>query len=178
MIAVIDSFYALSGLLNRIATRIAAFCILGMLAVMMLQVVARYVFVSPPFWTEELARWLMVWGGLLGASSAFRYHADPALMQAPSSSIPRQKAQAAARFIASWVFFVPVLWYCRPFVERQMERTSEGLGVSTAWMVTALPVAILLILIHGLAGLGALVSKRVLSAEIAHAHPAEEITSE
>ncbi|MBD8893627.1 TRAP transporter small permease [Roseibium litorale] len=174
MIFLVESLYRLSGLLNRIALRIAAFCILGMLAVMMLQVVARYVFVSPPFWTEELARWLMVWGGLLGASAAFRFHADPAMVEAPASSLVRQRAQAVARFVASWLFFVPVLWYCWPFVERQLPRMSEGLEVSTAWMVTALPVAIVLILLHGLAGLGALVSPWVLSQEIAHGKDADE----
>lgn len=174
MIAFANALYRLSGRLNRIAVRIAAFCMLGMLIVMMIQVVARYVFVSPPFWTEELARWLMVWGGLLGASAAFRFHADPAMVQAPSSSMPRQKAQAVARFVASWVFFVPVLWFCWPFVERQLPRMSEGLEVSTAWMVTALPVAILLILLHGLAGLGALISPWVLSQEIAHGTDTED----
>lgn len=178
MIAAIEAFYAFSGLLNRIATRLAAFCILGMLMVMMLQVIARYLFTSPPFWTEELARWLMVWGGLLGASAAFRYHADPAMLRAPSHSVHRQKAQAVSRFVAAWVFFVPVLWFCWPFLERQIGRTSEGLGISTAWMVTALPVAACLILLHGLAGLGALFSTRVLSAETARSKAAEDTTAE
>ncbi|MBT9385336.1 TRAP transporter small permease subunit [Pseudooceanicola sp. CBS1P-1] len=173
MIFFADALYALSERLNTIAKRIAAYCFLGMLLVMMLQVVARYIFSSPPFWTEELARWLMVWGGLLGASCAFHTHADPAMVHPPSHVIWRQKAQVVARFLASWIFFAPVLYYTWPYVERQIGRTSEGLGVSTAWMATALPVAIFLILLHGLAGLGALISPRVLSKEIAFAKEAE-----
>lgn len=168
-----DALYRASEIVNRVAVRVAAFCFLGMLAVMMLQVVARYAFASPPFWTEELARWLMVWGGLLGASAAFHTHSDPAMVRPPSSSIWRQKVQVVARFLAAWIFFVPVLYYAGPFLERQMNRTSEGLEVSTAWMASALPVAVVIILFHAVAGLAALLSARVLEKEIAYAHDSE-----
>ncbi len=173
MIALADMLYLLSERLNLVARRVAGVCILGMLIVMMLQVVARYAFASPPFWTEELARWLMVWGGLLGASCAFHTHADPAMVHPPADSAFRQKAQVVARFVASWVFFVPMLWYAWPYVERQIGRTSEGLEVSTAWMAAALPVAIILILFHGLAGLGALIAPKVLAKEAAYAKQSE-----
>ena len=33
------------------------------------QVVARYVWAAPPGWTEEGARYAMVWAGLLGATA-------------------------------------------------------------------------------------------------------------
>jgi len=36
------------------------------------QVISRYVFSSPSSWTEEVARFLMIWVGLLGAAYAFR----------------------------------------------------------------------------------------------------------
>lgn len=173
MIKIADALYALSELLNGIARRIAAFCFLGMLSVMMLQVVARYIFASPPFWTEELARWLMVWGGLLGASCAFHTHADPSMVHPPAQVIWRQKVQAVARFVGSWVFFAPVLYFALPYVERQIGRTSEGLEVSTAWMASALPVAVGLILLHGLAGLGALISPNVLTRETSYAEEFE-----
>jgi TRAP-type transport system small permease protein len=178
MIRLSEALYALSAKLNFLALRLAAFCFFGMLLTMMLQVVARYAFASPPFWTEELARWLMVWGGLLGASCAFHAHADPAMVNPPAEVIWRQKVQVVARLVASWAFFVPVLWYSFPFVLRQLGRTSEGLEISTAWMASALPVTIVLILLHGLAGLGALVSPRVLAREIAFADQYETNHSE
>lgn len=169
-----EKLYDLSILLNRIALRLAAICIFSMLLVMMLQVLARYAFDSPPFWTEELARWLMVWGGLLGASCAFHTHADPAMVHPPADSVIRQKIQACARFAASWGFFAPVLWYTLPYLERQINRTSEGLHVSTVWMSSALPVAIVLILIHGLAGLGVLFSKQIYDREASFSLQSED----
>ena len=36
------------------------------------QVISRYVFSSPSSWTEEVARFLLIWIGLLGAAYAFR----------------------------------------------------------------------------------------------------------
>lgn len=169
MIPVLDTLYRISEVLNYCARRFAALCFLGMLAVMMLQVIARYLLASPPFWTEELARWLMVWGGLLGASCGFHTRADPAMVHPPSESILRQKTQIVSRFIAAWVFFAPVLWYCWPFLARQIERTSEGLHISTAWMVSALPVAIVLILFHSLVALGGLLSPGIFKKEVSYA---------
>src|SRR5210317_1428885 len=44
----------------------------AMVAAVSWQVISRYVFSSPSSWTEEVARFLMIWIGVLGASYAFR----------------------------------------------------------------------------------------------------------
>lgn len=36
------------------------------------QVISRYVFAAPSSWTEEVARFLLIWVGVLGAAYAFR----------------------------------------------------------------------------------------------------------
>jgi TRAP-type C4-dicarboxylate transport system permease small subunit len=100
----------------------------------------------------------MVWGGLLGASVAFYTRADPAVIEPSKHSRPRQRLQIVSRFIAAWGFFLPVLYYAWPFVLCQIDRPSEGLGVSTAWMASALPVAAFIICLHALAGQGTLFS--------------------
>jgi TRAP-type C4-dicarboxylate transport system permease small subunit len=48
-------------------------------AVCFYQVVSRYVFSSPPSWSEEIARYLFVWLTFLGSAIAFRYGAHLAL---------------------------------------------------------------------------------------------------
>ena len=40
----------------------------------------RYVFSSPPVWTEDVARYAMVWTGLLGATLSFKTRSDAVLM--------------------------------------------------------------------------------------------------
>jgi TRAP-type C4-dicarboxylate transport system permease small subunit len=37
------------------------------------QVLSRYLFVVPAAWTEELARFLLIWIGMLGAAHAYRH---------------------------------------------------------------------------------------------------------
>jgi TRAP-type transport system small permease protein len=63
-------------------TTMAPCVILGgaMVAVVMSGVFARYVLSSPMPWTEEMARFLMNWMALLGASIATRYRAHLGLL--------------------------------------------------------------------------------------------------
>src|SRR5205814_1523973 len=72
-----------------------------MIAVMVLailfQVVARYAFARPPFWTEELARYAMVWAGMLGAAAAFRRMVDPRLVE--PGTVFRGKAGPAEKVL-------------------------------------------------------------------------------
>ncbi|MBP0615100.1 TRAP transporter small permease [Jiella mangrovi] len=145
--------HGLSDRLNLAAEFLSALMFLGMLLTVLLQVVARYIFHSPPFWTEELARWLMVWGGLLGATVAFHTRTDPAIVNPPKDHPGRQKVQIVSRFVAAWLFFLPVIWFCYPFVLRQIDRPSEGLHISTAWMAMALPISAILTCLHALSGL-------------------------
>jgi len=56
-----------------------------MLLLVLFQVVARYIFQAVPVWTEEAARYSMIWGGLFGATVAFRGDLDPRLIQPPRS---------------------------------------------------------------------------------------------
>lgn len=170
----LTALHSLSDRINDVVRIVAGACFLVMFLIVMLQVIARYVFSSPPFWTEELARWLMVWGGLLGASVGFHTRSDPAVIHPPSDDLRRQRIQILCRFVAAWIFFVPVIFYSWPFLLRQVSNPSEGLEVSTAWMVSALPVTAIIICLHALAGLGALVSRDVLDKEVAAARAASD----
>ncbi|MCA0920896.1 TRAP transporter small permease [Pseudooceanicola nanhaiensis] len=167
-----EALYTLSRWVNTGAGVVSVVCFGAMLLVVLLQVVARYIFASPPFWTEELARWLMIWGGLLGATVAFHTHADPSLVTPAPESFPKMAIRAVTRAVAAWLFFLPVLNYSYPFVIRQMTRLSEGLGISTAWMTMALPVTCIIICLHGLSGLGLIFSARVREQEAALQHEA------
>jgi TRAP-type transport system small permease protein len=120
-----------------------------MLALVIFQVIARYLFQSVPVWTEEAARYCMVWGGLLGATAAFKAESDPRLIHPPKSG-PRLKIAAAAwlRAIAVVVFLGPVLYHSDKFIMRSWHRTSEALGIPIAWVTLAVPAAVAIILFH------------------------------
>ncbi|MFP6583682.1 MAG: TRAP transporter small permease [Candidatus Hydrogenedentota bacterium] len=64
------------GRVNDAALRVCVFgtvtCLAAMVVVILLQVVARYVFSSPLAWPEEISRILMVWMTFLAAPYAYR----------------------------------------------------------------------------------------------------------
>lgn len=155
----------LSGRLNALALWGAVAAVSVMVIAIMYQVVARYIFASPPIWTEELARYAMVWAGLLGASCAFHASADPTLFPAAQTLRgPKGLLAAILRFCAVVTFAGPVVWFCfigpsggftRGFIARSMARSAEMLGFSMVWISLAIPIGLTLVLVHALAGVAA-----------------------
>ncbi len=149
---------ALSGWLDSIALKGAVLAILVMVGAAIWQVVARYIFFAPPVWTEELARYSMVWAGMLGASSAFRAVADPTLFPAMRDIAGRLGLfLAVVRACGVLLFAVPVLYYClqgpkggfaRGFLMRSSARDADMIDISMLWFTAAVPIAFTLILIH------------------------------
>lgn len=153
----------ISSILNGIALWGAVAAVAVMVLAALWQVVARYIFASPPIWTEELARYAMVWGGMLGASCAFYSNADPTLFpEAVTAKGRRGLISAVVRAVGVAIFALPVLWFCfigprggftRGFIARSLARDAEMLSISMIWFASAIPVAFLLVLIHALAGI-------------------------
>lgn len=149
---------AFSAGVDRVCLFLAKSALVGMVAVIMVQVIARYVLRQPPAWTEELARYLMVWGGLLGATAAFRRAADPAMMR-PDENARDTRARLAKLVIAvtAIIFLGPILYFsffgagmdpARSFLMRMSARTSQGLGLNLIFVAAAIPTVCTVILIH------------------------------
>ena len=58
--------------LDALLTRALIVLMLLLVGAVLWQVISRYGFSSPRSWTEELARFLLIWISLLGAVYAFR----------------------------------------------------------------------------------------------------------
>lgn len=149
---------ALSAVIDRLCLLLAKSALVGMVAVIILQVIARYLLRQPPAWTEEMARYLMVWGGLMGATVAFRRAADPAVMRPDENGRDSRARFAKLVIVLSAVIFVgPILYFSlfgagmdpgRSFLMRMSARTSPGLGLNMAFVAAAIPTACSVILIH------------------------------
>jgi TRAP-type transport system small permease protein len=126
----------------------------AMLLLIIYQVVTRYILRNPPVWTEELARYCMVWGGMLGATVAFREGSDPRLVQPPV--VGNRAWIWTARVlgaVATLAFLGPILYYSDKFLIRTWQRTTEALGIPTAFVTAAVPLAVVVIFFHLLAQL-------------------------
>jgi TRAP-type C4-dicarboxylate transport system permease small subunit len=123
---------------------------LGLMVLLVLfQVLARYIFQAVPIWTDEAARYCMVWGCLLGATVAFRTDYDPRLIQPPETG-PKAWIISATflRAIATVVFLGPVLYHSNRFLARNFHRVSDGMEISMAFIVAVVPIFIVIIFVH------------------------------
>ncbi len=143
-----------SNLLNRATEHLLSALGLSMALVIGLQVFCRYVLNHSLFWSEELARAMLVWLTFLGAAVAWHRGLHPGV-DVLARRLPT-KMRCLARLlvqVAALAFFVTMIiggWkYCW-FVRHQI---SPALAIPR-WIVPAvIPVSGLLLLIHTLAEL-------------------------
>lgn len=156
--------------LDRISSFLARAALWGAVAALLVmifaagyQVIARYIFLAPPTWTEELARRSMVWAGMLGASVAFRDRTDPNLFPELLNIMGRTgKLLGVMRAAGVAIFVLPILYFsffgpnfdpARGFLARSLGRSAEMIDLSMIWFTAAVPCALLLVLIHAIAQL-------------------------
>jgi TRAP-type C4-dicarboxylate transport system permease small subunit len=144
----------LSAALDRLCLSGSVAFFVLMLALVALQVAGRYIFRIAPVWTEEAARYCMVWGGLLGATVAYKHQRDPRLKPPPREGSSPWAHPARLLRAAGVVFFLgPVLIFSHRFLVRHWDRTAEAMDISTVWVAAAVPFAAAVIFIHLLAEL-------------------------
>jgi TRAP-type C4-dicarboxylate transport system permease small subunit len=140
---------ALSAALDRACEWLALAAFMVMALAILLQVVARYVFAMPPAWTDELARYAMIWGAMPGAAMAYARGVDPVLKRPDCTGRPgRALAVQATEGAAMLLFIVPVLWYTPSFLERHAHRITESLELNSAVVVAIIPACLVVVLVH------------------------------
>lgn len=153
---------SVSHALDRAARLGALTCLAVMFAVVMLQVVSRYVFNSPPSWAEELARYMMIWLGLLGATMSFKSRMDAVLVDSVFPARPHWLGVFAdlVHSLAVLMFLGPIIYYSvlgvggsvsRGFLARQAMQSSDTLGIPMVWISVAVPLFAVICVIHLLA---------------------------
>lgn len=148
-----------SDTLHAATRRVAVFAVCLMFVTVMIQIIARYIFSSPPVWTEDVARYAMVWTGLLGATLSFKTRADAVLMDSvfpPRPSIWGFCAEAI-QSAAVLIFVLPVIYFCfiglrggfaKGYLARQSGLTADTLGIPMVWISISVPLAMIIILLH------------------------------
>lgn len=149
----------LSDLMHAVVRRLTVLSVAMMFVTVMIQVVARYVFSAPPVWTEDVARYAMVWTGLLGATLSFKARADAVLMQSLFPRRPHRLGLMAdlLQTAAILIFVLPILYFCffdlrggtaRSYLARQAGITMDTLGIPMVCVSMIVPIAMIIILIH------------------------------
>lgn len=109
------------------------------------QVVSRYLLGDPSSWTEELARFALIWSGLLGAVYAYRTHAHIGIdLLAGKLAAGNRKVLDIFITLSVIVFalFVIVVGGANlVLVTVLLEQTSAALGWQMAWVYSILPIS-------------------------------------
>jgi TRAP-type C4-dicarboxylate transport system permease small subunit len=126
--------------------RIAAAACLALLSVLVVaQVGLRYGGFSVPAFTEEVARYAMVWMALLAAAVAVREGSHIRIDFVPALLAARAPRLAAATAFLletlSLTVFLVLLWQGFDMVAFAHDRLSEGLRIRLSYPYAAVPVA-------------------------------------
>lgn len=110
----------LDRLIWRLVDGVLLIAVLGMVALISLQVGSRLAGVSVP-WTEELSRFLFIWTIWMGLAASFRTRAHPALQVIPDTAPrPVLLAVRAAQALACVTLFAVVGWHGWSLLNQQI----------------------------------------------------------
>lgn len=114
------------------------------------QVLSRYLLASPSPWTEEIARFSLIWVGMLGASYAFRTKAHLGLELLPEKLQGKPSGAALKIFtlLVVAIFAIAVLILGGGnlvMLTWELKQYSAVLGLPIAFMYSVIPLTGLLI---------------------------------
>jgi len=141
---------SLRNLINRSILSISSFALVLLVVTVTWQVFSRYVLNNPSSWTGELARYTMVWLGLLGASYLFgsKGHLAITLLD----SYLKGKAHIALHLLINTISCVFV--YLAMFkgglglMARTSQQLTPSLQLSMSTVYSILPISAVIIFIY------------------------------
>lgn len=126
----------------------------GMVADVTWQIITRFILKNPSSYTEELAGFLLIWIGLLGASYALytRAHLGIDILTAKLQGRRKQISELLIYFIVFlFALFVPV-WGGAKLVHitYALKQISPAMGIPMSYVYTVLPLSGLLMMYYSL----------------------------
>ncbi|AXV67523.1 TRAP transporter small permease [Pseudoalteromonas sp. SSMSWG5] len=138
--------------LNSLIERILIVAMIAIVAVVTWQVFSRFILRSPSSYTEELARFLLMWIGVLGASYAYRTRAHLGLDLFYQKMVPTLRRKCT--FIIELSVLITascILVYggsLLMMLSFELEQSSAALGINMGFVYAVLPLSGLLIVFN------------------------------
>jgi len=122
-----------------------------MAIIVAVQVFFRYVLNQSLFWSEELARFLLVWLTFFGASVAYYRKANPGIDILYAKMSPSiRKASALLIHTASITLFCVMIFYGCQFAYFIRLQISPALQLPKWIILSIIPISGLILLVHGI----------------------------
>lgn len=150
----------ISQALNRGVKGVVCAMGMAMALVVAIQVVSRYGFNHSLFWSEELARFLLIWLSFLGATVAYCHGVHPGV-DSLVRRLPEEwrTATALLSFLAGAVLFTVMVVSGTQFAWFVRLQIFPATGISKWIILAVVPVSGVIFLVHCLAGISRLFDK-------------------
>ncbi len=124
---------------------------LTMTSIVIVQVFCRYVLNHSLFWSEEIARYLLVWLTFLGASVAYYRGMHPSinLFQHRFSHYLKSRLRFIVH-ILSLAFFAVMIWYGTEFAYFVRSQTTPALSLPKWFVFAVIPLSGTLLALHAI----------------------------
>jgi len=139
----------ISDIVNRIAEGAIVVIISLMAVAVFVEVIFRYILPLPLFWTEEFARYCLVWSSLLGAGVALKRGEHIAVTFFTNKfpkTIQMKTSLLVQIFIAT--FLGVILWGGFYLVIITQHQLSPAMRIPMSWPYMAVPIGSLIMLFH------------------------------
>jgi len=147
--------------LSSITEKLLVALLSAMTLIVFAQVLFRYVLKSPLYWSEEAARYIMIWIVFLGASVGIRKASHLGFtwyVERSSSEVRRVCALIA--HLGLLAFSLNITYYGSIITLQNTEQLSPGLQMPVAFVYACLPVGGILCIIQLIPILAKLVSQK------------------
>lgn len=144
-------------ILDAVLSRFLILLMFCLVSAVLWQVFSRYILSAPSSWTEEVARFLLIWISLLGAAYAFRSGMHLAL-----DLLPKKVSGKNAERLKSLTIFLVVLFSFTVLVVGgfglvqltwELKQYSAVLGLPMAYVYSVIPTSGLLICFYAVAAI-------------------------
>ncbi|MCM3716121.1 TRAP transporter small permease [Alkalihalobacillus oceani] len=135
--------------LNKTMGYLLALMLLVMTVVIFAQIISRYLLGESLSWSEELARFIMVWGVFIGSAIATRYQSLIAV-----EILPQKLPERFAKWVKLLVYAIIIIFcyylfsYGIDMVRQVILQKSPAMQISMAIPYSSVPIGTLLIFLN------------------------------
>lgn len=149
---VLKSFVKFMDIFNKYLGYLLAIILAVMSILIFWQVVSRHFFGTPLSWSEELARFLMIYLIMIGSALATKdggmISVDVLLERFESSRLKPYIITVAQ--IISIIFFVVLFIYGYQFAMNSFNQIAPGSQISMGWIYLSIPIGAVLLIINSI----------------------------
>lgn len=152
--AKIEAFLnAVSEYADRATVYLVFLIMCGMVVTTTLQVICR-VFFAALTWSEELSRYLLVWGTFFAATLAYK-RGNHIAITFVIEAFPKKvhAAFVTLSYLLSLIFFVTAAYFGIEMIQMQVFQISPAMSIPMKYVYYSIPISLLVMILHALAGI-------------------------